>query len=107
MVYPVLKGTNLTSHLQGKYLQDHPEGIIRMNSSVPLGDNPMDDCRPDLGAEDPCLIQWNTTGTGPYGEGAAYLSVRYRTSTSENEDIDIWMWGFGGCTYPIPPADFG
>ncbi|PVH97589.1 GMC oxidoreductase [Periconia macrospinosa] len=80
----------------GKYLQDHPEGVVRMNSSVPLGGDPMDNCRPDLGTEDPCLIQWNTTGTGPYGEGAAPLLMRYRTSTSENEDPDVWIWGFGG-----------
>jgi choline dehydrogenase len=67
-----------------------------MNASIPLGGDPLEACRPDLGPADTCLIQWQTTGTGPYGDGGAPLSIRLRTSTSENNNIDLWMWGFGG-----------
>ncbi|CAI6333067.1 unnamed protein product [Periconia digitata] len=98
----------------GSYLQDHPEGIIRVNASVPFGNDPFENCTMQLNASDPCFVQWQDEGMGPYGEGAAPLHMRFRSSESENEDSDVWMWGFAGLDFrgfypgyahPLPAPD--
>lgn len=45
---------------------------------------------------DPCYQEWLLSGTGPYGEAAAPVSIVYRSSVSDNEHPDLWLYGFPG-----------
>lgn len=53
-------------------------------------------CTYQFDSTDPCFAEWQNSGTGPYGEGAAPLSIRHRSSQSEDEEIDLWIYGFTG-----------
>ncbi|CAI6100052.1 unnamed protein product [Clonostachys chloroleuca] len=74
----------------GKYLQDHTEGIVLVNSSVPWENDPNARCTMTLDETDPCYTEWLESGTGPYGEAAAPLAV------SESEQADQFWFGFAG-----------
>ncbi|KAK7218983.1 hypothetical protein V2G26_006986 [Clonostachys chloroleuca] len=80
----------------GKYLQDHTEGILLVNSSVPWENDPNARCTMTLNETDPCYIEWLESGTGPYGEAAAPLAVQYRSQVSETEQADQFWFGFAG-----------
>uniref|UniRef100_A0A8H7NEH6 Glucose-methanol-choline oxidoreductase N-terminal domain-containing protein n=1 Tax=Bionectria ochroleuca TaxID=29856 RepID=A0A8H7NEH6_BIOOC len=59
-------------------------------------DNYSENCTFDFGASDPCYQEWLLSGTGPYGEAAAPLSLVYRSSVSDNEHPDLWLYGAPG-----------
>ncbi|KAH8649766.1 hypothetical protein BGZ61DRAFT_375946 [Ilyonectria robusta] len=80
----------------GKYLQDHTEAIVVVNATEPWSNDPNANCTRQFDSTDPCFLEWQNSGTGPYGEGAAPLSIRHRSSQSEDEEIDIWIYGFTG-----------
>lgn len=56
-------------------------------------------CSMSLIRQNPCLVEWQTTHTGPYGEGAAPISMLYRSSVSENEDADLLIFGAAGTVF--------
>jgi choline dehydrogenase len=78
---------------KGKYLQDHVEGVINVNASAPWENDPNTRCDPTLGISDPCLVEWQQDGTGPYGEAAAPLGLVYNTSVSETSAPDLFYYG--------------
>ncbi|KAJ4162933.1 hypothetical protein NW754_014354 [Fusarium falciforme] len=80
----------------GKYLQDHTEAVIVVNATEPWSNNPNANCTYQFDSTDPCFVEWQNSGTGPYGEGAAPLSIRHRSTQSEDEEIDLWIYGFTG-----------
>lgn len=79
-------------------------------------DNYAATCTFGLDSSDPCYQEWLLSGTGPYGEAAAPLSLRYRSSVSDTEHPDLWLYGapgaavrgfYPGFSRPVPsPTSF-
>ena len=73
-------------------MQDNYEGGISIRANIPWDKNPFANCNPSS-PSDPCLAEWNTTHTGPYGEGGAPLAMWFKSSVSENANSDIFFFG--------------
>ncbi|KAF5974714.1 choline dehydrogenase [Fusarium coicis] len=43
--------------------------------------------------------EWNQSHTGAYGEGAAPISLLYRSSVSETNDTDLYLFGAAGTVF--------
>lgn len=81
-------------------MRDNYEGVVTVESSVMWENNPFESCTRSQGrTPDPCLEEWLTSHTGAYGEGAAPLSLLYRSSVSENNDTDLFMFGAAGAGF--------
>ncbi|KAI0164001.1 alcohol oxidase [Xylariaceae sp. FL1272] len=85
----------------GTNVQDHTEGIVRLDASAPWPNDPYARCDFTLIAGDPCYDEWLTSGTGPYGEGGAPLSFRFRSSVADDPAGEADVWAFG-----LPNNDF-
>lgn len=106
---------NLTNITQGAFLQDNYEVCVIADARVDW-DNYAGNCTFEFGSSDPCYQEWLLSGTGPYGEAAAPMSLVYRTSVSDNEHPDLWAFGvpgaavtgfYPGFSRPVPsPASF-
>ncbi|KAH7118583.1 hypothetical protein B0J13DRAFT_599741 [Dactylonectria estremocensis] len=83
----------------GNFLQDNYEGGVTVEASVPWENNPFANCAFTLQPDDPCLQEWQTSHTGPYGEGAAPLGLLYRSSVSETEQSDTFLFGAAGVVF--------
>ncbi|EXK30692.1 hypothetical protein FOMG_13476 [Fusarium oxysporum f. sp. melonis 26406] len=83
----------------GKYLQDNYEGGVTVEASVPWENNPFGNCPFTLEANDTCYKEWNQSHTGAYGEGAAPISLLYRSSVSETNDTDLYLFGAAGTVF--------
>ncbi|ETS80812.1 hypothetical protein PFICI_08341 [Pestalotiopsis fici W106-1] len=84
----------------GLYMQDNYEAGVTVEAAIPWENNPFAECLFNVSdSSDPCLVEWQTTHTGPYGEGAAPISMLYRTSVSENEDADLLIFGAAGTVF--------
>lgn len=81
----------------GTNMQDNYEGGIVAEASTPFP-NPFADCT-NLAPGDPCLREWNETGTGPYGVAAAPISMFHRSSVSETNDVDMFYFGAAGAVF--------
>lgn len=101
---------------QGNYLQDSYEAGVTIEANIPWENNPFAACEFTLEANDTCLQQWETMGTGPYGEGAAPIGLLYRSSVSETDYSDLFFFGAAGVvfrgyfpgfsTYNAPPTSW-
>ncbi|KAF4968617.1 hypothetical protein FSARC_4041 [Fusarium sarcochroum] len=85
--------------VKGNYLQDNYEGGVTVEAAIPWENNAFENCTFTLQANDSCYREWNESHTGAYGEGAAPLSLLYRSSVSENNDTDIYMFGAAGAVF--------
>ncbi|KAF5550386.1 choline dehydrogenase [Fusarium napiforme] len=83
----------------GKYLQDNYEGGVTVEASVPWENNPFANCPFTLQANDTCYGEWNQSHTGAYDEGAAPISLLYRSSVSETNDTDLYLFGAAGTVF--------
>jgi choline dehydrogenase len=81
----------------GTNMQDNYEGGVAVESSTPFV-SPFENCT-NLAPGDPCLRQWEESGTGPYGIAAAPVSMLLRSSVSENEDADLFYFGASGTVF--------
>ncbi|CAH0002408.1 unnamed protein product [Clonostachys byssicola] len=79
----------------GAFLQDNYEATVIGDAAIDW-DNYSENCTFEFGASDPCYQEWLLSGTGPYGEAAAPLSLVYRSSVSDNEHPDLWLYGAPG-----------
>lgn len=89
---------------------------MTVEASIPWENNPFARCPFTLEANDTCLQEWNTSHTGPYGEGAAPLGLLYRSSQSETDYADLFFFGAAGTVfrgyfpgyseYQAPPASW-
>lgn len=81
-------------------MQDNYEAGVTVEASIPWENNPFANCLFNVSdPSDPCLVEWQTTHTGPYGEGAAPISMLYRSSVSENDDADLLIFGAAGTVF--------
>ena len=80
----------------GKNMQDNYEAALVVEGSQPFETN-FEQCTP-FEDNDPCLEQWrtNSSNRGPYGQGAATVSMIMRSSLSENENADLFFFGGAG-----------
>ncbi|KAJ4258080.1 hypothetical protein NW762_008220 [Fusarium torreyae] len=83
----------------GNYLQDNYEGGVTVEAAIPWENNAFENCTFTLQANDSCYREWNESHTGAYGEGAAPLSLLYRSSVSETNDTDLFMFGAAGAVF--------
>ncbi|KAM0551258.1 hypothetical protein ACHAPJ_008603 [Fusarium lateritium] len=83
----------------GNYLQDNYEGGVTVEAAIPWENNAFEKCTFALQANDSCYREWNESHTGAYGEGAAPLSLLYRSSVSETNDTDLFMFGAAGTVF--------
>ena len=80
----------------GRNMQDNYEAAVVVEASQPFETN-FEECTP-FEDGDPCLEQWhnNSSDHGPYGQGAAAVSMIMRSSLSENENADLFFFGGAG-----------
>ncbi|KAK7229417.1 hypothetical protein V2G26_001587 [Clonostachys chloroleuca] len=79
----------------GAFLQDNYEATVIGDAAIDW-DSYSENCTFEFGASDPCYQEWLLSGTGPYGEAAAPLSLVYRSSVSKNKHPDLWLYGAPG-----------
>ncbi|KAH7174755.1 uncharacterized protein B0J16DRAFT_184907 [Fusarium flagelliforme] len=92
------------------------EGGVAVEAAIPWQKNPFQNCSFTLQENDTCYQEWSNSHTGPYGRGAAPLSLLYRSSVNETNDSDLYIFGAAGTvfrgyfpeysTWQAPPASW-
>ncbi|KAF2184262.1 GMC oxidoreductase [Zopfia rhizophila CBS 207.26] len=95
-------------------LQDNCEGGVTVQASIDF-ESTFEGCT-FIAPGYPCLRQWREDHSGPYGQGAASVSMLRRSSVSENEYANLFYFGAGGAVFrghfpgfstaQFPPSSF-
>ncbi|KAF2875129.1 hypothetical protein BDV95DRAFT_486246 [Massariosphaeria phaeospora] len=83
----------------GNFMQDNYESPVLVRAQVPWMANATGPCTRTFDASDPCFVQWEATGDGPYGEFGATFHMTWRSSVSWDNDTDLLFLsiaGYGG-----------
>lgn len=86
---------------QGNFMQDNYETPIHVHSEVPWQETANVSCTRTFNASDPCFVQWETNGTGPYSLSGGTFFLTWRSSVSWDDDADLFFlsaagWGDSG-----------
>ncbi|KAF2625035.1 GMC oxidoreductase [Macroventuria anomochaeta] len=85
----------------GNFMQDNYETPIHVQSEVPWQETANVSCTRTFNASDPCFVQWETNGTGPYSLSGGTFFLTWRSSVSWDDDADLFFlsaagWGDSG-----------
>jgi choline dehydrogenase len=95
-----LSGSRLT-FVQGNFMQDNYETPIHVQAEVPWQEAAILPCTRTFNGSDPCFVQWETNGTGPYSLSLGTFMLSWRSSVSWDKDADLFFlsaagWGESG-----------
>jgi choline dehydrogenase len=87
--------------LQGNFMQDNYETPVHVRAEQPWQEAANSSCTRTFNASDPCFVQWETNGTGPYSLSLGTFFLTWRSSVSWDEDADLFFlsaagWGDSG-----------
>jgi choline dehydrogenase len=82
--------------MQGNFMQDNYESPIHIRADAPWIPTANSSCTMTFNQSDPCFVQWETTGTGPYSLSGGTLFSTLRSSTSWDNDTDILILSIAG-----------
>lgn len=82
-------------------MQDNYETPVHVRAEVPWQEAANASCTRTFNASDPCYVEWNTNGTGPYASSAGTFFLTWRSSVSWDNDTDLFFlsatwWGDSG-----------
>ncbi|KAL1656399.1 hypothetical protein SLS61_000862 [Didymella pomorum] len=85
----------------GNFMQDNYETPIHVRAEVAWQDIANISCTRTFNASDPCFVQWETKGTGPYSLSLGTFFLLWRSSVSWDDDADLFYlsaagWGDSG-----------
>ena len=81
---------------QGNFMQDNYESPIHIRAEVPWQDTANTSCTRSYNASDPCFVQWETNGTGPYALSLGTFFLLWRSSVSWDDDADLFYLSAAG-----------
>jgi choline dehydrogenase len=95
-----LSGSRLI-FVQGNFMQDNYETPIHVQAEVPWQEASISPCTRTFNGSDPCFVQWETNGTGPYSLSLGTFMLSWRSSVSWDKDADLFFlsaagWGESG-----------
>ncbi|KAF2686127.1 GMC oxidoreductase, partial [Lentithecium fluviatile CBS 122367] len=73
----------------GNFMQDNYEAPIHVRAEVPWVKPENSSCTRTFNASDPCFVQWESSGTGPYSLSGGTFFLTWRSSVSWNNDADL------------------
>jgi choline dehydrogenase len=82
-------------------MQDNYESHVHVRADVPWVPTANYSCTMTFNGSDPCFVQWQTNGTGPYSLAGASFTSTYRSSVSWDNDTDLLFLSVAGM------GDFG
>jgi choline dehydrogenase len=77
-------------------MQDNYESPIHVRADVPWVEPTDSSCTRTFNQSDPCFVQWQITGTGPYSLSGGTLFSTIRSSVSWDNDTDILVLSAAG-----------
>jgi hypothetical protein len=77
-------------------MQDNYESPIHVQADVPWVEPTDSSCTRTFNQSDPCFVQWQITGTGPYSLSGGTLFSTIRSSVSWDNDTDILVLSAAG-----------
>jgi choline dehydrogenase len=77
-------------------MQDNYESPIHVRADVPWVQPANTSCTMTFNQSDPCFVQWETAGSGPYSLSGGTLFSTYRSSASWDNDTDILVLSAAG-----------
>ncbi|KAH7091519.1 hypothetical protein FB567DRAFT_577381 [Paraphoma chrysanthemicola] len=85
----------------GNFMQDNYETPIHVRAEEPWQEVANTSCTRTFNTSDPCFVQWETNGTGPYSLSGGTFFLTWRTSVSWDNDADLFFlsaagWGDSG-----------
>ncbi|KAF2996739.1 hypothetical protein E8E13_006291 [Curvularia kusanoi] len=85
----------------GNFMQDNYETPIHIRAEVPWQEPANIPCTRTFNASDPCFVQWETNGTGPYSLSGGTFMLTWRSNVSWDNDTDLFLlsaagWGDSG-----------
>ncbi|KAJ4338525.1 hypothetical protein N0V87_003854 [Didymella glomerata] len=85
----------------GNFMQDNYEAPVHVRAEVPWQDAVNVSCTRTFNVSDPCFVQWETNGTGPYSLSLGTFFLLWRSSVSWDKDADLFYlsaagWGDSG-----------
>lgn len=77
-------------------MQDNYESPVMVEAEEPFTVAQESPCTMQFNASDPCFVQWNTTGQGPYSlSGGAFMQT-WRSNMSWDQDADLFFLSIAG-----------
>ncbi|KAF2734826.1 alcohol oxidase [Polyplosphaeria fusca] len=80
----------------GNYMQDNYESPVNIQADTPWMNASASPCTGTFDDSDPCFVQWNVNGTGPYTGGGGSFFLTYRSSMSWDNDTDLFYLSAAG-----------
>ena len=81
---------------QGNFMQDNYESTLLVEAEEPFTVAQESPCTATFNASDPCFVQWNTTGDGPYSLSGGTFFLTWRSSMSWDRDADLFFLSIAG-----------
>lgn len=69
-------------------MQDNYESLLHVQSEVPWVEFEDSPCTSTFNESDPCFVEWESNGTGPYSRAGGTFFMIWRSSVSWDEDVD-------------------
>lgn len=92
----------ISAHIfQGNFMQDNYETPVHVRAESPWQATANTSCTRTFNASDPCFVQWEHNGTGPYSLSGGTFFLLWRSSVSWDNDADLFYlsavgWGDSG-----------
>jgi choline dehydrogenase len=77
-------------------MQDNYESHIHVRAEIPWAVPTNTSCTRRFDQSDPCFVEWQTNGTGPYSLFGGTLFSTYRSSVSWDNDTDLLFLSVAG-----------
>jgi choline dehydrogenase len=82
-------------------MQDNYESPVHVRAEVPWMNSVNSSCTRTFDESDPCFVEWESRGTGPYSLSGGTFFLTWRSSVSWDNDADLFFlsaagWGDSG-----------
>jgi choline dehydrogenase len=78
-------------------MQDNYEASVHITAEEPwVTYSPLVNCTLGFNASDPCFLEWETCGSGPYAGSYGTMFLTWRSSVSWDDDADLFWLSIAG-----------
>lgn len=77
-------------------MQDNYESPVSVQAEVPWMNSVNSSCTTIFNESDPCFVEWESTGTGPYSLSGGTFFLTWRSSVSWDNDADLFFLSGAG-----------
>jgi choline dehydrogenase len=77
-------------------MQDNYESPVQVRAEAPWMDLADSPCTMTFNESDPCFVEWETNGSGPYAQAAGAFVLTWRSSVSWDDDADLFFLSAAG-----------